>query len=151
MTRAAAKLVALLKPPVEGMGFELLGIEQELGKRTGLIRLYIDKEGGISVEDCEQVSRQVSAVLDVEDPVPGEYNLEVSSPGLDRPLFEFEHFERFAGEEVKVRLRAAVDGRRHFSGVIGPCADGIINLTVDGEVVDLRFEDIANARLVPKF
>ena len=151
MTRAASQLVGLLRPGVEALGCELLGIEFESGKRTSLVRIYIDKEDGITVEDCEQVSHQVSAVLDVEDPIAGEYNLEVSSPGMDRPLFEPAHFARFVGEEVKVRLDDPLDGRRNFTGVIAGCEGNTIVLQVDGETARLPFERIRTARLVPTF
>ena len=96
------ELAALLEPTVEGLGFELADLDVRLGGRNGLVRVFIDKPDGISLEDCEAVSLAVSALLDVEDPVPGHYDLEVSSPGLNRKLTKPQHFERFRGEEVKV-------------------------------------------------
>jgi len=151
MAKAGRTLTRLLRPAVESLGYELIGIEHEQGKRSGVLRLYIDKEEGIAVEDCEKVSRQVSAVLDVEDPIAGEYTLEVSSPGLDRPLFEIEQFAQYAGEEVKLRLRSPIDGRRNFTGLIVECTDGTVVLKVDDESVRLPFDAIGVARLVPRF
>ena len=109
------QLVALLEPAVEQLGFELADLEVNLRGGGGVLRLFIDRDEGITLEDCEAVSRQVSGLLDVEDPIPGEYNLEVSSPGLDRRLVKESHFERFAGNRVKVKLKQLVNGRRRIS------------------------------------
>ena len=151
MVRASAQILGVLRPEVEGLGYELLGIEHIQGKRDSLLRLYIDHEEGIGVDDCEAVSRQVSAVLDVEDPIGGEYTLEVSSPGLDRPLFEIAHFEQFAGEEVKIRLRHPVEGRRNFTGTIGPCGTDSVTLIWEGGEISFPLDSIGTARLVPSF
>ena len=110
------ELTKLLEPAIEQLGFELSDLEIKLGGRDGLIRLFIDKADGVGLEDCETVSRQVSALLDVENPVPGHYVLEVSSPGLDRKLTKLEHFQRFIGEDIQVRLLFPVAGRRNFRG-----------------------------------
>ena len=109
-------LSRLLEPTIERLGFELADLELKLGGRSGLVRVFIDRPEGIGIDDCEVVSRQVSAILDVEDPLPGNYTLEVSSPGLDRKLTKPEHFRRFMGEEVKVTLRFPLEGRRNFRG-----------------------------------
>ena len=103
------QVLALLEPTVEGLGYELAELECRLGRGRGMLRLFIDREEGIALEDCERVSREVAAILDVEDPIPGDYDLEVSSPGLDRKLVKPLHFDRFAGCEVKVRLRQLLD------------------------------------------
>ena len=118
-------LTAMLRPVVEELGYELWELEYSPGRGNGFVRLYIDAEAGITVDDCERVSRAVSEVLDAEDPVPGQYTLEVSSPGLDRPLRTPEHFARFVGETVFVELAQPQDGRRRFAGRArrGGCRD----------------------------
>jgi len=148
--RRETALEALLEPAVSRLGYELVGVEL-LGRGRGMIvRLYIDREGGVSVEDCQRVSRQVSGLLDVEDPFPGPYTLEVSSPGLDRPLFKEEHFRRFAGHEVRVRTDVPLDGRRKFRGRLRGVRAGAVLLEVDGVEVALPMERIEQARLVPE-
>ena len=112
-----------------------------------MLRLYIDKESGITLDDCERVSHQVSGVLDVEDPIGGQYDLEVSSPGIDRPLFELEHYARFVGEDVKVRLDVPVDGSRSLVGKIATVEDDVVVLDVDGDVKRLKFGSIAAGRI----
>ncbi len=139
----------LLEPTVEQMGYELVDLEARIGGRSGLLRLYIDREGGVGLDDCERVSNQVSGLLDVEDPIPGEYSLEVSSPGLDRPLTRPAHFERFSGSEAKIVLRAPLDGRRRFRGWIEGLDGECVRLRVDGQLFSLRIADIESARLVP--
>ena len=123
------ELISLLEPTVEGLGYELSDLEAKIGGKNGVLRLFIDKEDGISLEDCEKVSLAVSALLDVEDPLPGQYNLEVSSPGADRTLTKPAHFERFAGATVKVQMRFPVDGRRRFRGTLVSTDDE--NIVVD--------------------
>lgn len=123
----------LIEPTVQALGLELWGIEHIAQGKYSLLRIYIDKaDTGVKIEDCEAVSHQVSALLDVEDPIKGEYTLEVSSPGMDRPLFKPEQFERFAGSEINLRLRKPIDGRRKYKGVIEK---------VDGETITLRLEE----------
>ena len=139
----------LLEPAVERLGYELVDLEVRLGGKGGLVRLYIDKPDGIDLDDCEKVSLAVSAVLDVEDPVPGNYNLEVSSPGLDRKLTKVEHFQRFEGETVKVQLRFPIEGRRRFRGTLLSSDDENIVVEVDGESFSLPLKTIDTARLVP--
>lgn len=138
----------LLRPTVQTLGLELWGIEHLMRGRSSLLRIYIDSDQGITIEDCERVSRQVSGILDVEDPLPGEYTLEVSSPGLDRPLFSFEHYQRFVGEVVNLRLRAPIDGRRKFKGVLEQAEAEQITLIVDGALVSIPFAQIEKANIV---
>ena len=117
MAVADSKLRQLLQPVVESLGCELWGLELQAGGKTKLLRLYIDRaEEGVGIEDCEKVSRQSSAILDVEDAINGEYILEVSSPGMDRPLYELAQYEQYIGEDISLRLRFPYEGRRNFKG-----------------------------------
>ncbi|MCL7941296.1 ribosome maturation factor RimP [Halomonas sp. ATCH28] len=146
-----AALHALIEPVVSAMGFELWGIDHlSQGKHSRLV-IYIDHQDGVSVDDCADVSRQVSAVLDVEDPVPGEYRLEVSSPGMDRPLFTLDQFERYAGHVVAVKLRLPFDGRRKFQGLLAGVESDEVLLQIDGEEYCFPIEGIDQARVVPQF
>ena len=142
-------LIKLVEPTIERLGYELTNLELKLGGRDGLVRIFIDKEGGIDIDDCEAVSRQVSAILDVEDPLPGNYTLEVSSPGLDRALTKPAHFQRFMGEDVRIKLRFPLDGRRNFRGALKCADDEHIEVEVDGESHSLPLTTIESARLVP--
>lgn len=142
----------LVRGVVEPMGYELVGVEHlSQGESGDLLRIYIDKDIGVGLEDCTAVSHQLSGVLDVEDPIAGEYNLEVSSPGLDRPLFELAHFQRFAGQEIKLKLSRALDGRRNFRGLLMGVEGDTVLMQVDGETYRLPYGQIDSARLVPKF
>jgi ribosome maturation factor RimP len=142
----------MLEPGIVAMGYELVGIEyQSGGKGGGLLRVYIDSENGISADDCQKVSYQVSGVLDVEDPIPGNYTLEISSPGLDRLLFRAEDFERFAGRLVKVHMTYPLNGQRKFKGRLVCMQDGNAVIEQDGEEINLPFEQIEQARLVPEY
>jgi ribosome maturation factor RimP len=143
------ELAKLLEPAIERLGYELADLEVRLGGKGGLVRVFIDKPEGIDLDDCETVSRAVSALLDVEDPVPGNYNLEVSSPGLDRKLTKVEHFQRFEGETVKVQMRFPIEGRRRFRGTLVSSDDENIVVDVDGESHSLPLKAIDTARLVP--
>lgn len=143
-------MIRLLEPTIERLGYELTDLELKLGGRDGLVRVFIDKTGGIDIEDCEAVSRQVSAILDVEDPLPGHYTLEVSSPGLDRALTKPAHFQRFMGEDVRVKLRFPLEGRRNFSGALRAADEENIEVEVDGESHSLPLATIESARLVPQ-
>ncbi len=146
------ELTQLLRPVVVGLGYELVGVEWSADTRgQRVLRVYIDVEDGVTVDDCEIVSQQIGALLDVEDPIPGSYLLEVSSPGLDRPLFTLEHYRRFVGHKVRLSLSRPRAGQRRFSGVIEEVAGDQIRLrTVDGPV-SLPFGDIDKARLVPDY
>ena len=143
------ELAKLLEPAVERLGYELSDLEVKLGGKTGVIRVFIDKPDGIGLEDCEAVSLAVSALLDVEEPLPGHYNLEVSSPGMDRKLTKMAHFQRFTGETVKVQMRFPIEGRRRFRGRLLSTDDENIVIDVDGESHTLPMATIDTARLVP--
>ena len=145
------KLIDLLEPTIESMGYELVELECRPGANNGLIRLYIDKADGIGLDDCEKVSHQVSGVLDVEDPMPGHYSLEVSSPGLDRPLRKLEHFESAVGSRVKLELETPIEKRWRFTGTLVSVEGETLNLDVDGEPVKLDIASLKRARLVPEF
>ena len=119
MAVADSKLKLLLQPVVESLGCELWGLEMQAGGKIKLLRLYIDRpEEGVGIEDCEKVSRQSSAILDVEEAINGEYVLEVSSPGMDRPLYELAQYEQYIGENISLRLRFPYEGRRNFKGCL---------------------------------
>ena len=143
------ELAKLLEPTVEGLGYELSDLEVNLGGRHGVLRVFIDKPDGIGLGDCEKVSLAISALLDVEDPLPGKYDLEVSSPGLDRKLTKIEHFQRFEGETVKVQMRFPIEGRRRFRGTLVSSDDANIVVEVDGVPHTLPVATIDTARLVP--
>lgn len=143
------ELAALLEPTVERLGYELSDLEVKLGSGSGVIRVFIDHPDGIGLDDCEKVSLAVSALLDVEDPVPGHYDLEVSSPGLDRKLTKHEHFQRFTGETVKVQTRLPIDGRKRYRGTLKAVEDDSIVVDVDGQAYTLPMAMIDTARLVP--
>jgi ribosome maturation factor RimP len=151
MSKGRAQLVALLEPTVEALGYELADLEASFSGGRGVLRLFIDRPEGIRVEDCEAVSRQVSGLLDVEDPIKGDYDLEVSSPGMDRKLVKPAHFDRFAGQPVKGRFRAMIDGRRRFAGVLLGRDGDKARLQLDGTELTVRIEDIELIRLVPEF
>jgi len=114
-----------------------------------LLRVYIDHEDGIKLDDCASVSRRVSALLDVEDVIAGHYELEVSSPGLDRPLFIEAHYERYLSHRVKIVMAIPQMGRKRFTGILKNISDGMVGIEVDNEIYDLPFAEIASARLVP--
>ncbi len=152
MRSAPDKLTQLVRGVVEPMGYELVGVELlSRGKGGTLLRIYIDQEDGITLDDCTAVSHQISGVLDVEDPVKENYDLEVSSPGLDRPLFYKTDFDRFAGRKVRLKLRTKLSGRRKYEGVLGGTQGDNLMLEVDGEHIDLPLDQIESARLVPEF
>jgi ribosome maturation factor RimP len=167
MSRVQQQLLALLEPAIAALGYELVDIEANIGPRRGLIRLFIDfapghgpkaplPEGapvdasGIGLEDCELVSRQVTGVLEVDDPVRADYQLEVSSPGLDRKLTKPAHFDRFAGKLVTGRLRQPQEGRRRFTGRLVRRDDDRIAVEVDGQELNLPLQDLEVVRLVPE-
>ncbi len=143
------ELEKLLEPSIERLGYELSDLEVRLSGKSGVIRLFIDRPEGIGIEDCEKVSSAVSALLDVEDPVPDHYVLEVSSPGWNRKLRKVEHFQRFAGETVKVEMRFPIAGRKRFRGTLLSSDDANIVVDVDGVSHTLPMATIDTARLVP--
>jgi ribosome maturation factor RimP len=145
------QLTQMLEAPVQALGYELVGVEFIRAGHHSTLRIYIDHENGINVENCAEVSHQASAVLDVEDPISVAYNLEVSSPGLDRPLFSAEHYTRFIGEEVSFVLRMAIQNRRNWKGIIAGVDGEMITITVDGKNEVFALSNIQKANLVPKF
>ena len=170
MTKARAEIVSLLEPAVEALGYELVDLEVNFSGRRGVLRLFIDhlqqagqlvepsgerpdepQDAGIRVEDCEAVSRQVSAVLDVEDPIRRDYDLEVSSPGLDRKLTKPGHFDRFAGQAVQGRLRRMLEGRRRFAGTLVGRQGMTVTIRVDNTDLTVPMDDLEVIRLVPVF
>jgi ribosome maturation factor RimP len=152
MKQDPLQLGALLEPAIEALGYQLVGVEYRSGGPGGaLLRVYIDTEQGITADDCERVSYQVSGLLDVNDPIPGHYTLEVSSPGLDRLLFRREDFERFAGNLVKLRMAIPQEGRRKYQGRLLRLEDGNVVVDQDGEEVILALDQIEQARLVPEY
>ena len=147
-----ALLNSIIEPAVEAAGFEFVGLEYIASGRFSTLRIYIDDvENGITVDDCAKVSHHVSGVLDVEDPISGEYNLEVSSPGLDRPLFTIKHFADRVGEVANVRLKIGLNGRRKFKGEIVEVTDEKISVEVDGEVYTFEISNVDKANIVPNF
>ena len=148
MGRASPAVRAIIEPVVTGLGFELVGVEFLAQGRHSLLRVYVDSELGINVDDCADVSRQLSAVLDVDDPLPGAYTLEVSSPGLERPLFEIEDFERFAGCRARLRLAVPLDGQRKFKGTLNGVRNNNVLLMEDDRELSLPFDQIDKANLI---
>lgn len=147
----SSKLEALLRPGIEALGFELWGLEYHSQGRRSTLRIYIDSEQGIGVDDCAKVSHQLSGILDVEEPVSGEYSLEVSSPGMDRPLYSLEQFSRYIGNDVSIRLRSAFEGRRKFIGRLAAVEGEDVVLRVEDDEFLLPFEQIEKANVVPRF
>ncbi len=145
------QLETMFDPILADLGYELLLVEIRGGGQETLLRVYIDGPNGIGLEDCEAASRDMSAALDVADLMPEAYTLEVSSPGLDRPLAKLRHFEQFAGQEARVQTRLPVEGRKRFRGKILGLRDEAVCMEVDGKEVVLPFEKIDKARLVPVF
>jgi ribosome maturation factor RimP len=138
----------LIELPIESLGYELVGVEYIKNGQHTVLRIYIDAEKGISIEDCERVSHQVSGVLEVEDPISSAYSLEISSPGFDRPLFKARDFERFVGSEAKIAMKLPIQGRRNFKGILQGFDEGEILILVDGEEYGLPLSKLAKARLV---
>ena len=153
MARIADKVFSIINPIVIDMGYELLGIEYVASGKHTVLRLYIDCEEGVGVNDCETVSRQVSAIMDVEEPITGQYNLEVSSPGIERPLFVISHYQRFLGHDVCLRTYRPIDGRRNFTGSIGSVGESsnTIELVTELGSVTLEIDLIEKANLVAHF
>lgn len=150
MAKFEQKLTDMLRPAVEETGKSLLGVEFISAGNNSILRIFIDHENGIDVDDCAEVSRQVGAMLDVEDPISSEYNLEVSSPGVDRPLFELPHFEAVIGETVNVKLGMPLNGRRKFKGVLVAIENNNLVVEVDGIDYELVINNVDKANLVAK-
>jgi len=143
------ELSRLIEPSIERLGYELVDLEVRLGGKSGVVRVFIDQPSGIGLDDCEKASLAVSALLDVEDPLPGHYDLEVSSPGLNRKLTKPAHFKRFTGSEVKVEMRFPIEGRKRFRGELTSADAETIRVVVDGVEHSLPMATIDTARLVP--
>lgn len=151
MGRISATVTELVDSVVVSLGYELVGIEYLPQGKNSVLRVFIDSPDGIVLDDCERVSRQLSSVLDVEDPIKGQYLLEISSPGLDRPLFKLEDYQRFCGQQVKLRLHDMQEGRRKMKGRIDVVDGEVITLSLDdGEQIEVRFDNIDKANLVPE-
>jgi ribosome maturation factor RimP len=145
------KLTEMLRPAVEEVGKDLLGIEFISAGQHSILRLFIDHENGIDVDDCAEVSRQVGALLDVEDPISTEYSLEVSSPGVDRPLFTLEQYQAVMGETVNIKLSLPLNGRRKFKGKLESIEKDTLVVIVDGEDFELVISNIDKGNLVHNF
>jgi ribosome maturation factor RimP len=143
------RLLELVEPLVIRLGYELVDVEYAATRSQATLRIFIDREAGIGVEDCERVSREVSALLDVEDPITVSYQLEVSSPGADRVLRTLAHYQRFVGERVLMELLAPRDGRKRYTGVLARADEDGIELNVDGKPVTARIGEIERTRLAP--
>lgn len=142
------RLAGIVGPTIEGLGFELVRIRLMGGRRATLQIMAERPDGGIEVDDCARISRAVSAVLDVEDPISGEYTLEVSSPGIDRPLTRLKDFERYEGYEVRLETSELIDGRRRFRGVLGGVEGGEVLVTIPEGTIGLDFDWLTDAKLV---
>lgn len=151
MAKFEDKLTEMLRPAVDETGKELLGVEFISAGNNSILRVFIEHENGIDVDDCAEVSRQIGAILDVEDPISSEYNLEVSSPGLDRPLFTKAHYEMVIGEEIQAKLGVPLNGRRKFKGILESIENDTLMVIVDGETYPLVINNIDKANLVFNF
>ena len=142
-------LTELFEPVIQSMGYELVGIEFQGSTQHGTLRVYIDHENGIGVDDCVAISHQISAILDVEEPIQQAYDLEVSSPGINRPLFKAQDYEQYLGHSAKIKMAVPLNGRRNFRGVLQGVIDSrSVQIVVDNEGYDLPISDIAKANLV---
>lgn len=140
----------LLQPGAEALGYELVAVELT-GGDVSIVRIYIDSPDGITVTDCSKASRQFSAIMDVEDPISNRYTLEVSSPGMDRPLAKPNHFKEVVGSEVKIKMATLVNGRRRFTGELVEATDEFAVVEVDGEQTELLYDEMDKARIVPVY
>jgi ribosome maturation factor RimP len=150
MHRQHSELIKLLEPVITALGYEMLGIEYFKQKDSSLLRLYIDSDAGITLDDCTRVNHQVIGVLDVHDPIKERYHLEISSPGLDRPLFTLKQFQRFLGQQVKIKLREKIDERRKFTGVIKAIEETAVLVSEEGIDYLIPADVIDSAHLVPE-
>lgn len=151
MASVQERLEQMLEPVIASLGYELLLLEYSSSPKNAMLRLYIDGPSGIGLEDCERVSKEVAGVLDVEDPIRSAYRLEVSSPGLDRPLVKPAHFQRFAGQKARVQLMAPLNGRRRFIGAIISADADVLRLETEEGIAEIPLAEIDRARLVPDY
>ncbi|ABS77646.1 ribosome maturation factor [Coxiella burnetii] len=148
----ARTLHRLIAPAVEALGFELVGCELFRRGATRILQVFVDKPGGIGLDECAKVSRQISAVLDVEDPIRGRYTLEVSSPGLERPLYTANHYRRFIGNKAKIRLREPREGQRQFRGmIVAVDNEEQVTLQLDNKILKVPLGEIEKANLIADF
>ena len=151
MAKPAPALESMIRSALEAVGYELVGCELSRQARHSLLRVYVDQAAGITADDCAKASRQIASVLDVEDPIQGEYILEVSSPGLDRPLYTQQDYQRFVGRTIKLRLRVPVENQRNFVGTLSELnAEGRVILETEQGPKELIFTNIDKANLVPE-
>ena len=148
MRQIVTSLRDLIAAVVIGLGYEFVGCELRPQGRGSVLRVFIDSANGITVDDCSKVSRQISAMLDVEDPIPGNYTLEVSSPGLDRPLFEIAHFVKFIGHKVKIKVLVPIGNRRNIVGTLLKVEAMNIHLLMDEEEIVVPYSEIERAKLI---
>ena len=155
MDKTARQVLALAEPLIEALvtdeGCELVDLVYQREPQGWLLRVYLDRPGGVTIADCQTVSRQIGDMLEAKDIMRSAYNLEVSSPGLNRPLKKAADFERFAGQRVRIKMRAAVEGRRNFLGRLIGCTDGLVALDVDGASVQLPLDIISRAHIEYEF
>jgi len=145
------RLNEIIQPAVAASGFDFVGVEYKAAGKHSILCVYIDHENGIGVDDCAQCSRQISAVLDVEDPIQGEYSLQVSSPGLDRPLFTAEQFAQFIGQKAKIKLHSSVAGKRNIQGEIQQVTENNITVLVDNETLSFDIGQVHRANIIPNW
>ena len=151
MATLESRLLEMLTAPVEALGYQLWGIEYVQAGKHSILRIFIDSENGINIEDCAETSRQASAVLDVEDPISTEYTLEVSSPGVDRPLFTAAQYARYVGEDVKLQLTMPVGGSRNLKGAVIQVEGQMLTVKVDGKELVVALDNIRKGNLIAKF
>ena len=152
MGQQSVKIATLIEPSLDALGYELVGVEYVAQGKHSILRVYIDAPEGVDVNDCQKASQQISGVLDVEEPISGQYTLEVSSPGLERPLFSAAHFERFAGERAEIRMHSPIDGQRKFTGQLAGVEDNKLLLNLENEEsISLSLADIDKAKLKPEW
>ncbi len=148
MYRQNQLLLDLLEPGISKMGYELLGIEQFAQGRGSLVRIYIDNERGINLDDCQRVSDHVSGILDVKDPIRGAYTLEVSSPGLDRPFFTLKQMQEYIGESIQLNLHSKIAGRRKIKGILTGIDEENVMVKMDETDYQVSADNIDKAKLV---
>jgi ribosome maturation factor RimP len=153
MAKISDKINELITPSIEDLGYELVGVEYISSGKHSILRVYIDTDQGVYINDCEKVSHQLSSIFDVEDPISGQYHLEVSSPGVERPLFTLAHYQRFLGHEIKCRTLRAIEGRRRFSGTLGSVSEknNHIELVTELGSIILDIDLIEKAHLIADF
>ena len=152
MARIQQQLADMFEPTISALGYELLGVEYISQGKHSIVRIFIDSENGVNLDDCQQVSGQISGILDVEDPIKGEYNLEISSPGTERPLFTLEHFEQFIGQAVSLRFHGMVEKRRKLKGHIETVEDSKVTISELGTELEFTFDfdEIDKANIIPE-